>query len=187
MKTLLHWLKKAAQGWLALLGLVIFAAFMIFVLPMQAQQAEESSGGAGSPDTALFYSPQTLYDFAESYGPEGRRAYIQARLTFDMIWPLVYCLFLTTSLGWVFQRGFPEESPWQIARLAPIMGLSMDYFENIATVIVMARYPQRTPLAAGLAVIFTPLKWLFVGGSFLLLMIGALTAAWRWVKIKRHK
>ena len=51
-----------------------------------------------------------------------------------MIWPLVYCLFLTTSLGWVFQRGFPEESPWQIARLAPIMGLSMDYFENIATI-----------------------------------------------------
>ena len=48
----------------------------------------------------------------------------------------------------------------------------LDYIENIAASIVMLRYPERTPIVDVATVIVTPLKWVFVGGSFLVLFLG---------------
>jgi hypothetical protein len=182
MKNLSQWISQVSKGWLVILALAVFILFIIFVLPAQAEQAEAASGGAGSADSSLFYTPKTLYSFAEAYGPKGRQAYIRARLTFDLAWPLVYTFFLATSLSWLFHRGFPSESHWQRVNLAPVLGLILDYLENGAAVAVMARYPAPTDLAAWLAAVFTPLKWLFVGGSFLLLLIGAAAALWRKIR-----
>lgn len=176
MKPLSRWLQKINTGWLVLASLGVFLLFLAVVLPAQSRRAEAYTRGAGSPDSSLFYSPQTLYDYAETYGPEGRQAYIRARLGFDLIWPLSYAFFLTSSLTWLLSRGFSEESPWQSANLAPLLGLGFDLLENLASVIVMARYPVRTDPAAWLAVLSTPLKWLFVGGSFLLLALAGLAA-----------
>jgi hypothetical protein len=46
----------------------------------------------------------------------------------------------------------------------------LDYLENICAAWVMAAYPAPQPLAAALAAFFTPLKWLFVAGAFVLLL-----------------
>jgi hypothetical protein len=37
---------------------------------------------------------------------------------------------------------------------------------------VMLRYPERTPIVDLATVIVTPLKWVFVGGSFIILVAG---------------
>ena len=92
-----------SAGWLTLTGLVVFILFMIFVLPQQAQKAEAYSGGT-SPDTSYIYSASDLYQMAESYGAEGRAAYIYARFTFDLVFPLAYLFFLTTSISWLLAR-----------------------------------------------------------------------------------
>ncbi|NIV29382.1 MAG: hypothetical protein GWN58_07700, partial [Anaerolineae bacterium] len=96
------WLRRASTGWVALSALLIFLLFSALVLPQQATKAEEETGSSDSPDTSFFYSPSDLYRMAESYGEQGRQAYIRARFTFDLVWPLVYTFFLTTSIGWVF-------------------------------------------------------------------------------------
>ena len=54
----------------------------------------------------------------------------------------------------------------------PVIGMALDYLENISASIVMLRYPARTPIIDILAVVFTPLKWAFVSGSFIVLLIG---------------
>ena len=46
----------------------------------------------------------------------------------------------------------------------------------------MARYPVQTPVVDWLAPVFTLVKWVFVNGSFLLLLIGILIAVWGWAK-----
>jgi hypothetical protein len=176
------WLHKLATGWVTLAALVFFLLFTALVLPNQAAQADAETGGAGSPDTSLVYTPAELYRLAEAYGPEGRRAYIRARFTFDVIWPLVYTVFLGTAISWLYSRAFPAGSLWQRLNLAPVLGALLDYLENVATSLVMARYPLRTPVIDALAPVFTLVKWVFVGGSFALLLIGAGAALWRWVR-----
>lgn len=92
LKRLSNFFYSVSTGWLTLLGLLIFVLFMIFVLPQQSQKAEAYSGGT-SPDTSYFYSAADLYQMAEAYGADGRAAYIYARFTFDLVFPLAYLFF----------------------------------------------------------------------------------------------
>lgn len=167
-----HWLGQKSTGWLALVSLAVFILFMLFILPAQSAQARQTSGGAESPDTSFWYSPADLYRMAEAYGVEGRAAYIHARLTFDVVWPLAYGFFLTVCIAWVYKKAFQAGSRWQIANLAPLLGLLLDYLENLSTVLVMGRFPAQSPGIDALAPVFTLLKWTFVNGSFVLLLLG---------------
>ena len=90
---------RFSKGWLALAALVIFLLFTALVLPGQAAGSDARTGGTRQPDTSLFYTPAELYGMAEAFGPDGRQAYIQARFTFDVVWPLVYGLFVVTAIG----------------------------------------------------------------------------------------
>lgn len=185
LKRLSHWLGKVSTGPVALAGLVFFLAFTALVLPEQSAQAEAASGGADSPDLSFTYTPADLYAMAEAYGPEGRAAYIRARFTFDLAWPLVYTLFLVTALGWSFKKAFPAGSRRQLANLVPVAGALFDYLENIAAALVMGRYPARTPGVDFLAPVFTLLKWSLLGISFGLLLAGILGAVWMWIGRQR--
>ncbi|MEE4194880.1 MAG: hypothetical protein V2J07_06755 [Anaerolineae bacterium] len=173
MARLSTWLQKKSTGWVAVIAVIIFLVFTATVLPMQAEQAAATANGADSPDSSFFYSTTDLYDSAETFGEEGRSAYIQARWSFDVVWPLVYTFFLVTTISWFFKNAFPTDSKLQLANLVPVLGMVFDFLENSATTIVMARFPEMSPVAGFLAPIFTPIKWLFVNGSFVVLLIGA--------------
>jgi hypothetical protein len=168
-----------SKGWVALAGLAVFLLFTMLVLPGQAAQSEARTGGGRQPDSSFIYSTADLYDMAEAFGPTGRQAYIRARLTFDVVWPLVYAFFLATSISWLAGMAFPPGSRWRRLNLAPVAGLVLDYLENLSTSLVMARYPARTPVADLLAPAFTLLKWVFVGGSFAALLVVLAAAVWR--------
>jgi len=174
-----NWLYRVVNGWISLLALLIFIAFTILVLPRQAEKADTFSSDAGSPDMSLFYSPPHLYQMAEDYGEQGRQAYIQQRFTFDIVWPLVYAFFLCTAITWLYGRGFAHSSAWRRANIIPLIAISFDFLENLSTSLVMLRYPQPTPVIDWLAPVFTLLKWIFVSGSFILLLIGVVVYVWR--------
>jgi hypothetical protein len=176
------WLHRISTGPVVLAALIIFLLFTALVLPRQSRSAEAVSGGAGSPDTSFFYSAGDLYGWAAAYGPAGRAAYVRARFTFDVIWPLVYTVFLATAISWTFARAFPPDSRWQRANLVPLLAALFDLLENLSTSLVMARYPAQTPAAAVLAPIFTAAKWLFVSGSLVLLVVGGVAAARRRIR-----
>lgn len=176
---------RLSKGWVAILATLVFLLFMALVLPGQAAQAEETSAGAGSPDTSFWYSAQDLYQFAEDYGEAGRAAYIRARWTFDLIYPMVYAFFLVTTVSWVFAYAFPVASRWQVVNLFPFAGMVFDYLENIATSLVMARFPLPAQFAANLAPVLTLIKWFFVSGSFLILFFGIVRAIFSRTKNRR--
>jgi hypothetical protein len=180
-KRISDWLRRISTGWLALVALLIFLLFSALVLPQQATKAAQETGSSDSPDMSVFYSPSDLYELAEAYGEQGREAYVEARFTFDLIWPLVYTLFLATAISWVFGRAFAVDSRWQRANLAPLLAAILDYLENLSTSLVMLRFPDQTPLVDLLAPVFTALKWSFLGASFVLLLGGIVVGAWRWM------
>jgi hypothetical protein len=179
IKRLSDWLRKVSTGWVTLAALVVFLLFTVLVLPQQANRSEQETGSADSPDTSFFYSPSDLYQIAESYGQAGRQAYIRARFTFDLIWPLVYTLFLATAISWVFGKAFAPDSRWQRANLAPLLGALFDYLENLSTSLVMLRYPEQTSVVDLLAPLFTVLKWGTLGATYALLLGGVVLAVWR--------
>jgi hypothetical protein len=181
------WIHRASSGWVVFSALVIFILFMIFVLPRQASRAEADSTSTGSPDMSFYYTAEDLYQMADGYGEEGREAYIWARFTFDLIWPLVYAFFLCTGISWVYQRSFAIGSVWQRANIVPVLGAVFDYLENISASVVMARYPNPTAVLDILAPIFTMLKWTFVAGSFALLLVGVFVGLGRWVTARIRK
>lgn len=123
---------------------------------------------------------------AEAYGPQGRAEYVRARSTFDVVWPLVYGLFLVTALSWTAGKTFAPLSRWRRFNLLPLLGLLFDYLENLSTSLVMLRYPAKTALVDTLAPIFTASKWIFLGASFVLLLVCIAVAGWGW-SVKRIK
>lgn len=181
-KRISGWLRRLSTGWMTLAALLIFLLFSILVLPQQATRAEQATGSPDSPDTSFFYSASDLYRMAEAYGQQGRQAYVRARFTFDLVWPLVYTLFLATAISWILGRTFGSDSRWQRANLAPLLGALFDYLENLSTSLVMLRYPAQTAVVDRLAPLFTALKWSLIGASFGLLFGGIGVAIWRWIK-----
>ena len=175
-------LARGVRGWMAMGAVVLFALFTAMVLPAQAEAGAFYTVRYAAPDTSVWYFPDDLYAAAEAWGRDGRAAYVHARVTFDVIWPMVYGTLLMTTLAWVWARGTASGSRWRGVALIPVVAVALDYAENICTATVMARYPARTPVLAELAPLFTASKWLTLSASFMLLGIGviiALTARWR--------
>jgi hypothetical protein len=164
------WLYSISTGWVTILAVVVFLLFSILVLPGQSSGAPDN-GELGSPDLSFYYPAQQLYRMAEALGQSGRDAYIRARFTFDLVWPLVYTFLLGTTISWVYQRVLRNENPWRLINLLPVLGMGGDYLENISTSIVMWRYPQTTIVLDWMAGIFTALKWLLIAGSFVGLLV----------------
>jgi len=155
---------------IALIALVVFLTFSATVLPNQSAALETYSGSTGSPDLSLFYTSRDLYQMAEQYGSAGRDAYVP----FDLVFPLIFTFFLVTAISWLLGRITSETSPWRMLNLTPIPGMVFDFLENITASIVMHRFPALSPISASLAPVFTFFKWVFVGGSFLILLISRL-------------
>ena len=171
MKLLSAFLYRVSTGPVAGAGLIIFVLFMALVLPGQSEQARAVSGGAGSPDMSFVYSPADLYRMAEAYGAGGRLAYVQARFTFDAVFPLVYTFFLATCITWLCSKALAPASPWLMLNLLPIAGMAFDYAENVTASLVMLRYPLTTPVIDVAAPALTLIKWCLIGGSMLLLAV----------------
>ena len=185
MKKLSAQLRRLSTGLVTTFMLLIFILFMVLILPSQSNREIETRAGSATPDLSLFYTPDELYQMAETFGPVGRKAFILARWTFDVVWPMVYTIFLVTSISWLVGRGFPSASRWQLTNMVPILAAALDFLENISNTVVMARYPLKTPIFATLAPFFTLFKWLAVGASFALLFLGLIVVVW--MGLKRNK
>ncbi len=183
MKAISDWLYRITSGRVTLISAAVFILFMIFVLPDQAAKADEYAQGAGSPDTSPFYSPEKLFEFAEAYGEAGREAYVLARFTFDLAFPLVYGGFLALTISWFLKSSMSEENPWRLLNLTPVIGVAFDLLENLSAATAIGLYPNRQEFVALLATIFTPIKWLFVAGSFGVLIFAS--GIWLVERIRR--
>lgn len=172
MQRISQYFYSKSSFWVFLITLALFVMFMLVVLPSEASRSDEVVGSAPSPDTSFYYSKDDLYQIAEEYGLEGRLYYLDSRISFDIIWPLVYTFFLINAISWLLDKTILEGSKLRLLNLVPLAGILLDFLENISNMVVMFRYPQPTDILASLAGIITSLKWVFVGGGFLILVFG---------------
>ena len=165
-------LKKYANGWLVLVFLAGEIFFNAVIMPGQQAKIEAGSGGTGPIDLQLFYTPEKVYGMIESYNPEVRASYRLFELTGDIIYPIVYTLFFSLAITWLFQRGFASNSNMHKYNVVPFGAWLFDLFENIGIVSMLSVFPSTPALLAWVSTVFTLVKWLFVVPTALLLLLG---------------
>ena len=108
------------------------------------------------PDIMGLYSPQDVYHFLDSIGPEGRSAYQIMHFATDLVFPLIYGALLFTLLCRQVQKS-PEKPHWlPFIALVPVI---LDLAENFTMVVITARFPDFLPGLTQLAQVFTIMKF----------------------------
>jgi hypothetical protein len=165
-------LKKYANGWLVLIFMAGEILFNAVILPGQQAKIEAGSGGLGPIDLQLFYTPAKIYGMIKAYSPELRVSYRLFEMTGDIIYPIVYTLFFSLAVTWLFQHGFASTSPMQKYNVVPFGAWLFDLLENICIVIMLTIYPSTPSALAWISAVFTLVKWSFAGITVILLLIG---------------
>ena len=170
-------LGKYVNGWLVLVFLAGEIFFNAVVLPGQQAKIQAGSGGTGPIDLQMFYTPEKVYGMITSYSAEVRASYRVFEMTGDIIYPIVYTLFFSLLITWLFQRGFAPNNKMQKYNVVPFGMWLFDLFENIGIVTMLSVYPSTPAVVAWLATVFTLTKWLFAGASLILILTGLVKAA----------
>jgi hypothetical protein len=163
-----HLFKLKLNIYHVLIALLIFTIFTATILPSEALRGVEA-GLTQSIDTSILYSVEDLYSIISGYSREVRLAYIYQRFTFDLIWPLVYGLFIVVTTLYLLIKIKIKRLNYLI--YFPLAAVGFDFLENISVSILMFIYPVRINALALLASIFTTLKWITLSYSFIQIII----------------
>lgn len=160
-------IEKLASWKVCLIFTGLFLVYLFFVLPNEAQRSALVTGGLASPDTKFIYSSEFLSDLISEYSPEARADYVKAKIRFDILWPLVYGIWLASALG-LIAKGLRRfwTLPW-----LPIAAIIFDYLENLVISIAMLTFPNMSGIVLSSAPILTALKWGALNGSIVLAVI----------------
>ena len=123
-------------------------------------------------DLQFNYSPAWVYTVLGDYGEQGRAAYVYLSGVFDFIFPLIYTLFLATTLSAILSRLLPGGSNWQKLSLFGLLPGIMDWLENIGILSLIFNYPHQLPWLVNITNIFTMAKYLFVLSNLLIIISG---------------
>lgn len=175
--------RRRLEGWVGwrvwAATLVVFVGFLVVVLPAEAERSTDATGTEESPDQSYWYSAADLERMAETYGEEGRAYYVRSRFTFDVVWPLAYGSFLQASVLLASRRTALGRLPTVLVAV-PTLTVVADLVENTSAAIVMARWPDPTPLLRWVAPVATFVKWNLLALSFVLIAVGAAAGVVGW-------
>lgn len=142
----------------------IVVCFNLLVFPFFSRMMS----GLTLLDTDFFYKPHEALELFEALGPAGRRRYLRLAGIADMIYPAVY-----GSLFVLFAQHIKAKKPTMMAAwAAPIFDLS----ENLATVIMLFRFPRFDYIIALTGSFLNGFKWLTVA-IYLLLTVATIFSA----------
>ncbi len=125
---------------------VVFAGlFFGSSAPFAIPQVEAACGQA-PPDVRFTSSASDVSSFLDACGAVGRDAYQSMQMA-DLFYPLVFGLFLATSLALALSRLTPRRQSVLALAALPLVGTVFDYLENVFAWLAMAAYPD--PSATG--------------------------------------
>ncbi len=161
----------AARRVVALL-MVLFLVLFLVVFPAVISRLDTLAGKIGMIDTQFSYTPAQVFEMVAAYGPEGRALYVLSTLTADLLFPFNYSLLLALLMILTYRQAFAN--PTWVRRLIfiPFLTAGMDLLENAGIVALLLSFPQQWVWLAQAAGLFTTLKWIFMGVSYTLVLVG---------------
>jgi hypothetical protein len=165
-----------AKGWLVIGLMALDMFFMGLIMPLVGGLMKSSTGLEQPLDLMFFSTPEKMFAMVERYGEYGRVFYRNVELTVDIIYPIIYMLAFGLLISWLFQRGFKSDSKMQKWNVAPVGAWLFDLLENLGIVTMLTMWPNQPVALAWLTTIISTIKWVFAGGSILLIVIGLVAA-----------
>lgn len=144
----------------------------------------EAACGQAPPDTRFTSSAADVNGFLEACGVVGREAY-RALQVADLLYPLVFGLFLAATLALVLVHVAPGRRSLLALAALPLVGAGFDYLENVFAWLALAAFPDPAatdvllgPASAAKTVTF------WAAGTLLLVALGvlAVVVVRRWVR-----
>ena len=169
------WVRGRVLLALLALGLV----FNLVLFPWRTGELRALSGlEEPTLDARLTYTVETAYAVADALGPQGRAQYALSELSLDLVYPLLYGLFLSLLSVWLLRRLVLPGSGWLRLAWLPFAVVACDYAENVGIVQLLLTYPARTPAVAQVTSLFTTSKWtlaaLAIGVNLVLAVLAAI-------------
>ena len=155
---------------LILLGLIIIFNLLIFPF------AYKTSQNIIPLDLQFTYSSEKAYNTLAKYSDEGLKEYVIAELTVDLIFPIVYALFLSFILFKLTKKS--------MLSLFPLLIILSDYAENIGIAAIIHYLPHKLPMIVALTSLFTSLKWILIAISILLILVALAAKLYNHMKEK---
>ncbi len=137
----------------------------------------EAICGQAPPDVRFTSSAAEVRGFLDACGVVGREAY-QSMQVADLFYPLVFAVFMASSLALVLSRLAPGRPSLVALAVLPLVASAFDYLENVCAWMALFAFPAAaaTDSLLGLAsAAKSATSW--VSGALLLGSLGALVVA----------
>jgi hypothetical protein len=115
-------------------------------------------------DSNISYGAREAHALFGKLKDEGRQFYACSEITADLIFPIIYSLFLSLLIIYIFQKCSLNKA-LQFVAMLPLLALLFDYIENILFAFMLFDYPQERTAFAEVASVSTKLKWTFLAVS----------------------
>jgi hypothetical protein len=180
------WLLEQLARWkVILLLLVLYLGFSLFLFPFYQGQIDEI---AGEPlkalDLRMQYSFEDAQTLLEKMQPEGRSIAQLISGRVDMVYPIVYGLFLLLLITRLAAKLKFRPKAWLL--LTPVLAMLFDYLENIQVLRMLRQYPDISSELVRFSSLMSSLKWLFVLAAVLLVLILGGIQFILWLRHKPH-
>ena len=149
---------------------VLFFLLNSVVLASFETHIKAYSNGVGVMDLLQWYSPATALEHITAYTEPGRKLYLLAEWTADLIYPPVYGFMFA---GILYKLGAGRWST------LPVYTVLVDYTENIFISIMLTSFPNFSPAVAQVGSTVTSVKWLFFAVTILMVVGFGVRAIYR--------
>lgn len=153
---------------------LVLLLITILVFQWAAAYLSQLAGVETKPlDLEFFFTADRAYELIGTYNEALRNFYIPFELTADIIYPILYGLYLALLISFLLKINFQDIDNQSIRflNLLPLGASLFDFFENFGIVILVANHQTRLDTLANLTGIIGGIKWIFALLSFLVLLI----------------
>ncbi|MGL5978669.1 MAG: hypothetical protein ACRCZJ_06730 [Erysipelotrichaceae bacterium] len=142
-------------AWIA--SFIVLLGFVIVVFPFANLVYARLMDATLNPDTQIFYQAKQLIQMGFINGYYGRMFFVFWHLSFDVVWPLIYLVFLFFTMSIVLRNlSVPMVS---LLYALPLIVFGFDVGENLSLSFAMINFPVRS-IWLYVAPWFTLFKWL---------------------------
>jgi hypothetical protein len=164
------------------INLIFFSLLAITIIGFQRAGAyiSEASGLQTKPlDLEFYFTAERAYELIATYNQAVRSFYIPFELSADIIYPILYGIYLSLILSFLLKKNWqdPHNQVISLVNLLPFGASIFDFFENFGIVILVANYDTRLDTLAVITGINNAIKWIFAG----LTLLSILVLAVRWL------